>query len=1174
MGQLPVDRQRRRPADGARPLPGRRPRRRRSCCRAACASSSASRRAAASSATSSATRSSRHERSRPHRLAPPPARRSAAHGDDHRRPGRDARRLDGLAAVARDPGRSRRARAHAVGVDPLGRARLGPPDPARGREDDAANRTRPSRRAVGGAARRSAPVDLPRRRQGQHRRRARRLPVGRDHRRAGALQPDATCSKPPAAASTRASWRRLRAAVRDRRRLGRRRDAHRHRAARCGPAGATDPRQRALHPYVPPADPPLMPQSASQLAWLGIDAESLRALDPYVVLLPDTLRLANTARVNVNTAPREVLVAVVDELDLATAERIVQSRQRAPLKSHRRPDARSRRACQRTASTRLACQLELLRGARPAAPRRRRARAALAGGAQRARRRRPAARARLRARAAAAREPRQSENQCGDFAARSPPKSLIAKGCALVDVPKIGPAFAATAMSTLVLQLPERQRLRAGAGRGIRRRRRASARVRLRHQRRRHRGRSAGPRRRGAAADALGRDRRHPGGRRQLAPHHPAEGAGGAPAHGAGRRARRGAARGRRERPPRGRAARRRRPADLGRRGRQGLARRTSSPRCRRPASSSIASCRWPGPTTRRPATSTRRRSGVGTRRRRRHHLGQHGRRRHRSPRRRPGARARAAAGAGRDALDRGADGRRRGRALARRAGQRHADRAAPAAGRAQPLEPAPVRPRPAHARRARDRRLGAPGDEPGLAAGAHRPGPARRWLQIVGLNLWAWHQQSAVESRRAAIQALVKKTFPRVADGDVQRDPAAVMLRETQTLRTLAGKAGDSDLEPMLQAAAAAWPGERPPVETVRFEARQAHARGERLERRADRAVPLRAAPGRRSRRRQRRPADPDARPQRRRRMSTDNAASLPPGVAGAARSRRGQFWRARAPRERQLIAGGAIALAVLVVWLIAVQPALRTLREAPAELDRLDSQLQQMQLAAFESAALRSASPVPPAQADRSAARRDRAARRQGQDRAAGRPRRAHLLRRAVRGLAQLARRGAQRGARAAGRSAAPEGRFRLQRLDLDHPGGQLMIRKKRNRQLWSPTVASTGWSESTLAEQAWVAGARRGGALGRRRRHRRRARRAGRCSRRRRGWRARSPRRPTAGCSSPMRAEPSGPAAPLPSSPAAPTAATRARCPAGSSGRWRRAGTASSSRRATSAASTARR
>ena len=91
---------------------------------------------------------------------------------------------------------------------------------------------------------------------------------------------------------------------------------------------------------------------------------------------------------------------------------------------------------------------------------------------------------------------------------------------------------------------------------------------------------------------------------------------------------------------------------------------------------------------------------------------------------------------------------------------------------------------------------------------------------QVVGLNVWAWHEKGVVESRRASIQALVKKTFPRVADADVQRDPAAVMLRETQSLRTLAGKAGDSDLEPMLQAAAAAWPGERPPVDTVRYEA------------------------------------------------------------------------------------------------------------------------------------------------------------------------------------------------------------------------------------------------------------------------------------------------------------------------------------------------------------------
>ena len=77
----------------------------------------------------------------------------------------------------------------------------------------------------------------------------------------------------------------------------------------------------------PPENPPLMPRSASQLAWLGIDPEALRALEPYIVILPER------TMVNVNTAPREVLVAATPGLDLATAERIVQSRQRVPIKS-------------------------------------------------------------------------------------------------------------------------------------------------------------------------------------------------------------------------------------------------------------------------------------------------------------------------------------------------------------------------------------------------------------------------------------------------------------------------------------------------------------------------------------------------------------------------------------------------------------------------------------------------------------------------------------------------------------------------------------------------------------------------------------------------------------------------------------------------------------------------
>jgi general secretion pathway protein L len=89
---------------------------------------------------------------------------------------------------------------------------------------------------------------------------------------------------------------------------------------------------------------------------------------------------------------------------------------------------------------------------------------------------------------------------------------------------------------------------------------------------------------------------------------------------------------------------------------------------------------------------------------------------------------------------------------------------------------------------------------------------------QVIGLNAWAWHERSEIERRRAELQALVKASFPRVSELDIQRDPAAVMQRETQALRALAGKPGDGDFEPLLYAAAAAWPPGRP-VENLRFE-------------------------------------------------------------------------------------------------------------------------------------------------------------------------------------------------------------------------------------------------------------------------------------------------------------------------------------------------------------------
>jgi general secretion pathway protein K len=67
---------------------------------------------------------------------------------------------------------------------------------------------------------------------------------------------------------------------------------------------------------------PLLPQTTDQLRFLGVDAAAVRGLAPYVVLLP------RPTKVNVNTASREVLVAAIKDLDLASAERLIQVRQR------------------------------------------------------------------------------------------------------------------------------------------------------------------------------------------------------------------------------------------------------------------------------------------------------------------------------------------------------------------------------------------------------------------------------------------------------------------------------------------------------------------------------------------------------------------------------------------------------------------------------------------------------------------------------------------------------------------------------------------------------------------------------------------------------------------------------------------------------------------------------
>ncbi len=88
--------------------------------------------------------------------------------------------------------------------------------------------------------------------------------------------------------------------------------------------------------------------------------------------------------------------------------------------------------------------------------------------------------------------------------------------------------------------------------------------------------------------------------------------------------------------------------------------------------------------------------------------------------------------------------------------------------------------------------------------------------LQVLGLNLWAWHQQSQVEARREAMTQLLRATHPEVR---TVLDAPVQMQRETDRLRTAAGRSGDTDLETLLGAAAQAWPEGQPPLASLKFD-------------------------------------------------------------------------------------------------------------------------------------------------------------------------------------------------------------------------------------------------------------------------------------------------------------------------------------------------------------------
>jgi general secretion pathway protein K len=70
---------------------------------------------------------------------------------------------------------------------------------------------------------------------------------------------------------------------------------------------------------------PLAPQTVAQLTWIGVSASEVAQLQPLVEILP------TLTSVNVNTAPREVLAAVLGDLGAGSVERLMTNRQSHPF---------------------------------------------------------------------------------------------------------------------------------------------------------------------------------------------------------------------------------------------------------------------------------------------------------------------------------------------------------------------------------------------------------------------------------------------------------------------------------------------------------------------------------------------------------------------------------------------------------------------------------------------------------------------------------------------------------------------------------------------------------------------------------------------------------------------------------------------------------------------------
>lgn len=87
--------------------------------------------------------------------------------------------------------------------------------------------------------------------------------------------------------------------------------------------------------------------------------------------------------------------------------------------------------------------------------------------------------------------------------------------------------------------------------------------------------------------------------------------------------------------------------------------------------------------------------------------------------------------------------------------------------------------------------------------------------VQVLGLNLWAWHQQHTLKARQMQRVQLLQQAHPQVR---VVLDAPVQMQRETDSLRAQAGEPGANDLESLMAVVATAWPPETPSA-SVRYD-------------------------------------------------------------------------------------------------------------------------------------------------------------------------------------------------------------------------------------------------------------------------------------------------------------------------------------------------------------------